>query len=227
MTKSSGPGSADPFFTPFNPSDIRETARAASYRGFGTLYTYDLSHKKFDGTWTGEMRREVYDTGDAVVVLPYNPATDHVVLIEQFRITAHHTKRHPWLIECIAGRIEGSEAPAETARREAMEEAGLALKTLYPINGMFMSPGVYAEYTTMYCGVIDDVSAQTLHGLEDEHEDIRVLNIPFETALAALDSGQIATAPPQICLNWLARFRDRIRAGLTPDALHSTSAARP
>lgn len=226
MTKSSGSAPPDAFFTPFDPSDIRENKREESYRGFGTLYTYDLIHKKFDGTWTGEMRREVYDTGDAVVVLPYNPVTDHVVLIEQFRVTAHHTKRHPWLIECIAGRIEGTEAPEETARREAMEEAGLTLTTLYPINSMFMSPGVYSEYTTMYCGLIDAVSEETVHGLEHEHEDIRVLNIAFDEALLALDSGRIATAPPQVCLNWLARFRERIRAGVMPDALSPRPVSR-
>lgn len=198
--------------TAFDPSDISQVSKKTAFQGFGTLYNYVVRHRKFDGDWTGEVKREVYDTGDAIVVLPYNPLTDHVVLIEQFRITGHHTKRSPWLIECIAGRLEKNEVPTQTARREAQEEAGLNLLELIPINGMFMSPGVYAEYTTMFCGIIDTISDVEIHGLDEEHEDIRVLNIPFSGALNALDQGRIQTAPAQVCLNWLYRHRDQIRA---------------
>ena len=200
----------------FSQKDVEELDHTLDFQGYGSLRSYSLRHRKFDGGWSQTMKREVYDTGDAVVVLPYNPVTDEVVLIEQFRITAYHSNRNPWMVECIAGRIENNESEETTACREAHEEAGVEIKTLYRINSMFMSPGVYTEYATMFCGLIDAVSVEKIHGLDHEHEDIGVITAKFEDAIRALDRGLIQSSPPHICLQWLARFRDRLRAGLSP-----------
>ena len=46
-----------------------------------------------------ELTREVFERGHAVAVLPFDPARDQVVLIEQFRVGALGVVDHPWLLE--------------------------------------------------------------------------------------------------------------------------------
>jgi ADP-ribose pyrophosphatase len=145
------------------------------------------------------------------VVLPYDPVRDEVVLVEQFRISAYARGVKPWLIECIAGRVGKDEAPEEVAVREAREEADCAVVDLIQIGGMFISPGMIAEYVTMFCARCDSSTVGGVHGLDDEHEDIRVMAVPFEAALAALEQGRILTSPAFVCLNWLARNRDNLK----------------
>src|SRR3546814_8437025 len=47
-----------------------------------------LRHGLFSGGMSEEMSREVVWRRDAVCVMPYDPRTDQVVLIEQFRAAA-------------------------------------------------------------------------------------------------------------------------------------------
>ena len=63
-------------------------------------------------------------------MLPYDPATRSVLLVEQIRIGALATKDNLWLLECIAGMADGSEDYPAVVRKEAQEEAGLELQQL-------------------------------------------------------------------------------------------------
>ncbi len=63
--------------------------KTTPYRGYSQIDVYRLRHKRFGGGWTEVMSRELFDRGQAAVVLPYDPARDTVVLIEQFRIGAY------------------------------------------------------------------------------------------------------------------------------------------
>ena len=85
--------------------------------------------------------RELFERGDAAVVLPYDPLREEIVLVEQFRLGALERAGDPWLLEPVAGIIEPGEAPPAVARREAAEEAGLELLDLVPIGSYFPSPG--------------------------------------------------------------------------------------
>ena len=49
------------------------------------------------------------------------------------------------------------------------------------------------------------------HGLQSEHEDIKVLVVPAEQAFAMLDQGKVENATAAICLYWLRTHRDRLR----------------
>ena len=62
--------------TELGQSDTKNCAVNLAYRGFGTLNVYTVSHRKYDGSWTKPLRRELFETGDAVVVLPYDPDRD-------------------------------------------------------------------------------------------------------------------------------------------------------
>ena len=45
-------------------------------------------YTRFDGTPSGTLTWELWRRGQGVVILPYDPATDRVALIEQFRLPA-------------------------------------------------------------------------------------------------------------------------------------------
>jgi len=157
-----------------------------------------------------------FDRGQAAAVLLYDPARDSVVLIEQFRIgalasTARLKKRGPWLIEAVAGVIEAGESAEDVVRREAAEEAGLEPSDLIPMLDYLSSPGCMSESVALYCGRVDASAAGGVHGLDHEHEDIRVLVVPFRQAVEMVESGRFFNAHTIIALYWLALNRDRVR----------------
>ena len=187
-------------------------AHTTPYRGYFRVDAYRLRHRRFDGGWTGEMRREVFERGHAAAVLPYDPVRDAVVLVEQFRAGAYAAGRDPWLVEVVAGIIEPGESPADVVRREAVEEAGCTITDLEPAGTVLLSPGGCSETLFMFCGRVDSDGVGGLHGLDHEHEDIRASVVPADEALAWLAEGKIASAPAVMILQWLALNRARLRA---------------
>jgi ADP-ribose pyrophosphatase len=135
-----------------------------------------------------------------------------VVLIEQFRIGAVESTKNPWLLEIVAGMIGPSESKLEVARREAQEEAGCQLLDIVPICEYLVSPGGSSETISLYCGRVDASQVNGIHGLAEEHEDIRVHVLPLEKALALLRNDGILSATPIIALQWLALNRDALLA---------------
>ena len=131
------------------PDDVEVIEKRADFQGYFRIDTYRLRHRLHDGRWSKEVTREVFERGHAVAVIPYDPALDRVVLIEQFRIGAYAARQSrwfaddvsPWLIEVIAGIIEPGEDPAEVAVRETVEECGLNLSELIPVSHYLASPG--------------------------------------------------------------------------------------
>ena len=185
--------------------------KALRYKGFFEIVHYRFRHRLFAGGWSGEIEREVFERGHAAAVLPYDPAADAVVLIEQFRIGALVAGLEPWQIEIVAGIIEDGELPEDVARRESQEEAGVAIGTLLPIYRYMVSPGGASESVQVYCGRVDSRGLGGIHGLPEENEDIRVEVHSFDRAMAALDAGKITNAVTIIALQWLALNRARLR----------------
>lgn len=202
---------SDPLVPNLDVSDVHIARRDLMYRGYGRVHEFDVRHRRHEGGWSGILRREVYDCGDAVVVLPYDPERDTVVLVEQFRAAPLVAGRRPWLIECIAGRIDKNATPERLARLEAREEAGCELTVLQLIGRMYASPGIFSEVVHYFCGRADTAGLGGVHGLDAEHEDIRVHVTPFAEAMAALADGRIQAAPAWIALQWLALNRERLR----------------
>jgi ADP-ribose pyrophosphatase len=192
-------------------NDIEIIEKSNLYKGFFRIDLYRLRHRLFAGGWSGEIRREIFERGQAAAVLPYDPEADAVVLIEQFRIGTMVAGLPPWQIEVVAGIIEDGEDPAEVARREAVEEAGCAVTDLIPLYRYAVSPGGTSEACQLYCGRVDSSGVGGIHGLPDEHEDIRVQVYPFAEAMRLLESGPVNSAVAIIALQWLALNRDRLR----------------
>ncbi len=185
--------------------------RETPYQGYFRIDRYVLRHTLFAGGVSEPLTREVFERGHAAAVLPYDPVRDEVVLIEQFRIGAYAAGRDPWLVEIVAGIVEDGETPRDVALRELGEEAGQTADLVEPIGEVMLSPGGTSETIALFCARTDASGAEGIHGLADEHEDIRVTALPFADALAAVDGGDIVSAPAIIALQWLALNRDRLR----------------
>ncbi|MDE3239980.1 MAG: gamma-glutamylcyclotransferase [Paracoccaceae bacterium] len=194
--------------------DVTVAALAQPYAAFFAVREYDLSHRRFDGTMSETMRRAVFVSGDAATVLPYDPVRDRVLLIEQFRAGPFgRGDAQPWMLEPIAGRIDPGETPEEAAHREAQEEAGLTLGALWKVAQYYPTPGIAAEYLYSYVGIADlPDGAAGVHGIAEEHEDIRSHVVSFDRLMALMDSGEVQNAPLILTVQWLALHRARLRA---------------
>ena len=190
--------------------------REVMYQGFFRLERYHLRHQRYAGGWTDTIRREMFERGHAVAILPYDPKRDAVVLLEQFRPGALEAPGGPWLKEFPAGMIEPGESPEEVARREMQEEAGLVPLSLEYITRFWVSPGGTTESLYLYWAEVDSEGVGGLHGLEHEHEDIKVSVMPREEALGLLEQGLICSAGPMILMQWLALHGDRLRGKAGP-----------
>lgn len=194
--------------------DTAISARREPYAQFFAVEEQDLRFRRFDGTMSEPVARAAFVSGDAVTVLPYDPQRDRVLLIEQFRFGPHaRGDANPWQLEVIAGRIDPGETPEDAARREASEEAGLALDALLPMTQYYSTPGTYAEFLYAFLAITDlpDEIAGTF-GLDTEAEDIRGHLIGFDALMALVNSGEVGNGPTILAALWLARERGRLRA---------------
>lgn len=182
--------------------------RSTGYAGFFRLMRYRLRHRLFNGNWSGVVTRELFERGHAAAVLPYDPVSDRVLLIEQFRIGALEARQGPWLLEIVAGIIEAGESPEEVIRREAVEETGCPVQDVLPICEYHVSPGGTSERISLFCGKVDATNAGGIHGVEGEGEDIRVVSMAADDAIARMQDGTITSAAPIIALQWLMMNRE-------------------
>jgi ADP-ribose pyrophosphatase len=183
------------------------------FSGFFRVHKYWLQHTLYEGGWSETIGREVFERGSCIAVLLYDPHTDEVILIEQFRAGAIQSQdpNRAWLVEIVAGAIEEGETAESVAYRESLEEAGCAIEELMVINEFYTSPGGTSEKITLFCGKVDSRQIGGVHGLEDEHEDIFVRAVPFTEAYAMVEDNTIESAIPIIALQWLALNKTSLR----------------
>jgi ADP-ribose pyrophosphatase len=183
------------------------------HRGFFRLERYRLRHKLYDGGWSPEIEREIFERGRTVGILLYDPARDQVVLVEQFRLAAHLAGLPGWEIELVAGIVDKEgESEIELARRETSEEAGLELIGEPEFLHHYMpSTGACTETIDLFIGQVDASGAGGIHGLADEHEDIKVVVLGFDEIMAQLRADAIKNGPTLLALYWLALNRERLR----------------
>jgi len=181
------------------------------WQGFFRVDRLRLRHRLFAGGWGRPIMREVFERGHAAAILPYDPVRDEVVLIEQFRVGALTAGAEPWLIEIVAGIIEGTESAEDVVRREILEEAGCATTDVLPIMDVFTTPGGSSERIAIFCGRVDASGVGGIHGLGDEGEDIRVFTESPAAALQRIADGTIVNIIAVAALQWLALNRDALR----------------
>jgi ADP-ribose pyrophosphatase len=193
--------------------DLRIVAHEVAFRRHLRLDVFRFQNRLYSGEWSGERVHDVVRRGAAVAVLLYDPDREAVVLVEQFRLPPLLAGYSPWVVEVVAGLVDhADESEEEVGRRETIEEAGVQpVGELIPIQRYVPMPGSSDETVMLFCGRVDASGASGVHGLADEHEDIRVVVKTMAELEAMLDAGQIETGHTLICLYWLLRHRDQLR----------------
>lgn len=188
--------------------------RREVWRGFFRAEELRIRHERFSGGEV-ECARELWIQRRAIAVLPYDPRTDRVLLVEQFRTGAIDAPEGPWVMEAIAGMVDGADGLEETARRESMEEAGLAMAELEEVAVFMSSPGCTTERVHVFLGLTDLPETGAVFGLAHEHEDILTHVMGFDEAMAGLAARRILGVTALIGLQALALRRDAYRRAVT------------
>ncbi len=160
--------------------------------------------KRSDGVWQTQSR-ESYDRGNGAALVPYDLKRRTVMLIRQFRYPAYANGYDDLLIEAAAGLLDDA-APAERIRKELEEEMGLRLTgEIRKVFACFMSPGAVTEKLHLFVAEYDSsMRVGKGGGVEGEAEDIEVLELGFDDAMAMIASGAIQDAKTIILLQHLA-----------------------
>ncbi|MDB5433607.1 MAG: GDP-mannose pyrophosphatase nudK [Caulobacter sp.] len=146
-----------------------------------------------DGTWQ-EQAREAYDRGHGAAILLYDEARRTVILIKQFRYPAFETGYDDLLIEVPAGLLD-DEHPEIRIRAEVEEETGFVVKDVEKVFEAFMSPGSVTEILHFFTGrYTPSDKAYKGGGHPEEGEDIDVLEVAFDEAMAMIADGGIRDA---------------------------------
>lgn len=158
-----------------------------------------------------ELEWEVFDRGEAVAILLYDPKRRVVVMVRQFRIPVHLMGDLGFLLEVPAGSMEHGENPTETVCREAMEETGYQIDKPRHLFSAYTSPGAVTEKVHFYFARVEaGHKVGNGGGLAEEHEDIEITELSLDEAMAMISDGRICDAKTIMLLQW---------AALNPDAL--------
>ena len=196
--------------------DVAIESEQRVWSGRFPLDVVKFPHRRFDGAMSGTRTGELWRRGHAAALIPYDPVTDQVVLIEQFRFPALAAGQDPVLVELPAGMCEDNEDPADTMRREMREEMNLDADRVERIGGYLLTAGGADEFCHLYVGrvVAPQADAEGIVGFggeASEHEDIRVRVWDATEAIETAFSGFFTNSVTVIGLFWLASRRNWLR----------------
>jgi GDP-mannose pyrophosphatase NudK len=167
-----------------------------------TLKKVTVEYQKKDSNWSTK-EREVYDRGNGAVILLYNQQKGTVILTRQFRLPTYlNGNKTGLLIEACAGLLD-LDNPEECIIREAEEETGYKIREVKKIFEAYMSPGAVTEILHFFIAEYDiSMKVSDGGGLEHEHEEIEVIEIPFVQAYVMIESGKIKDAKTIMLLQY-------------------------
>lgn len=196
--------------------DVAIEADETVWNGRFPIQVVRFRNRRFDGRMSGPRIWELWRRGRAAALLPYDPLTDQVVLIEQFRLPALAAGIAPVLVEIPAGLCDPGEDPTRTLLRETQEEIGLAPRRLVPIGDFLLTAGGSDELVALFAGEIaappaDACGLVGTAGLAAEEEDIRIRVWPAARAIDTALAGGFPNSVTTIALLWLAAKRGQLR----------------
>jgi nudix-type nucleoside diphosphatase (YffH/AdpP family) len=170
---------------------------------YATLKDTTFEWRRANGEWQRQVR-ETFDRGNAAALLPYNLKQRSVVLVRQFRYAAYVSGYDDLLIEAAAGLLD-SESPEMRIRAEVEEETGYRLGEIKKVFEAFMSPGAVTEKMHFFVAeYAPDMKVGSGGGIASEGEDIEVLELAIDQALAMIGDGRIADAKTIMLLQYAA-----------------------
>jgi nudix-type nucleoside diphosphatase (YffH/AdpP family) len=170
---------------------------------YGTLKNTTFEWRRANGEWQTQTR-ESYDRGGATTILPCNLARRTVVLVRQFRYAAYAVGYDDLMIEAAAGLLDDA-SPEERIRLEAEEEIGYRLREVRKIFEAFMTPGAVTEKMHFFIAEYEpEMRIGSGGGLASEGEDIEVMELSIDEALAMIKDGRIVDAKTIMLLQYAA-----------------------
>jgi nudix-type nucleoside diphosphatase (YffH/AdpP family) len=167
------------------------------------LKNITFDYRRGNGEWQTQ-KREVFERGHAATLLPYNVASRSVVLTRQFRLPPYRAGYDDFMIEAAAGMLDDA-SPEARIRAEAEEEIGYRLGDVRKIFEAFMSPGSVTEKLHFFVAEYEAaMRVSSGGGLAEEGEDIEVLELPIDAALAMITDGRIVDAKTIMLLQYAA-----------------------
>jgi nudix-type nucleoside diphosphatase (YffH/AdpP family) len=166
---------------------IRLLRSRKAYQGYATVTVVTLA-----GDDGAEHDREVISFGQSACVLPYDPDRRVALIARLPRAPLLLEDRDPYLVEAPAGMIEAGETAEAAARREALEEVGVALQALQPVAACWPSPGVVAERSHLFLAAYGERDRQGQGGgVAHEHEGIVAEEIPLAQVWRMAEAGDL------------------------------------
>jgi GDP-mannose pyrophosphatase NudK len=166
------------------------------------LYKYTFETADKDGKKL-EQSREAYDRGNGATILLYNPKDKTVILTRQFRLPTYiNGNKDGMMIEACAGLLDEDNAE-DCIRRETEEETGYRISHVKKIYEAYMSPGSVTEI--LYFFVAEYSKDQKVNeggGVDGEHENIEVMELNFDQAIAMINAGEIKDAKTIMLLQY-------------------------
>lgn len=161
-----------------------------------------VDYQKKDGSWDTQVR-EVYDRGNGAAILLYNKAKGTVILTRQFRLPSYLNGNKSGLMTEVCAGLLDEDNPEACIIREAEEETGYRLHSVKKIFEAYMSPGAVTEILHYFIGEYDaSMKVSSGGGLVHEHEEIEVIEIPFDQAYVMIESGEIKDAKTILLLQY-------------------------
>jgi nudix-type nucleoside diphosphatase (YffH/AdpP family) len=170
---------------------------------YAVLKATTLDYRRANGEWQTQ-HRETYDRGNGATLLPYHLAQRTVILVRQFRYPAYINGYDDLLIEAAAGLLDNA-SPEARIRAEAEEEIGYRLGKIEKVFEAFMSPGSITEKLHFFVAEYEpSMRIGDGGGLASEGEDIEVLELQIDQALAMIGDGRIPDAKTIMLLQYAA-----------------------
>tara|TARA_A100001015_G_C14787000_1_gene631507 strand:- start:311 stop:892 length:582 start_codon:yes stop_codon:yes gene_type:complete len=183
-------------------SNFKVTNKKNLYDGFFKMNEISLKYKKYDGSWSNEIKRELFGGAQVSAVLPFDPIKKKIVLIQQFRPGTISKNTNNYLNEIVAGIIDPGESPEIAAKRECLEETGYKIKKLTPIQGYFPAPGSSESFYHLFLGEVDSKNGKKIMGLDNENEDILVESFKVNQVKKMMQEGKFINGLTLIAIQW-------------------------
>ena len=125
--------------------------------------------------------REIVEHSHAVCIVPVDEQ-GNVVLVRQYRKPVEEA-----LLEVPAGSVEEGEVSEDAVLRELQEEIGYTAGNLLHLSSFWVAPGWATEF--MHAYLATELTPSRLEA--DEDENIEVVRLPFDQAVAMFKTGEI------------------------------------
>lgn len=190
-------------------ADVTVASRSMIGRGYMPYERYEISIARPDEPPLLQ-QRDMLRAASVVAVLPVDLARQQVVLLHQFRLSAHFATGRGEMVEIVAGRIDDGETRATAARRECEEEIGVTPERMAELFTVLPSPGLTDERVTLFVGFVNASKVPARSGLAGENEDTRPFAVSIDDAISSLERGTAANALLVTALQWLAIHRTEL-----------------